>query len=294
MLKRENLWKPILLLFGALGLLLTAASFWDEAISSLLYTGTVNSFGSTVAAVGELPSFTLFAMAGVTWLLRRGRSRRWKEWFALFGGTALILLGVFLSFRELKTDLPRLSYVDCGILTAVLYAAVLPLGVLLTRNASRSDCFRFVLSVLLVCGVSMLAVHVLKYVWARPRPWYLAQESAAQFVPWWQPGIAKYPAGAAFKASRSFPSGHTAAAACSLLWTLFPALHRRFEGRGRVCLFCSVFFTALVALSRLTVGAHFLSDVVLTWLMVSLLYLLSQLLFYRDSTLFVWLYRFLT
>ena len=85
---------------------------------------------------------------------------------------------------------------------------------------------------------------------------------------------------------RSFPSGHVTTAACSLLWLLFPTLHRFFEGKGRLLFLLSVIWTSLVTLSRLTMGAHFLSDTAISWLFVWLLFLAALRLFYRDGWVF--------
>ena len=146
--------------------------------------------------------------------------------------------------------------------------------------------------------ISLLAANLLKYPWARPRMYFLAEEAAAEFVPWYRPGStqrAEFMAqGAAADAFRSFPSGHVTTAAVSLLWLLFPSMHRFFEGKGCLLFGLSVVWTAVVSVSRLTMGAHFLSDAALSWLMVLLLFALFLPLVYGEGPFYRFLKRLLS
>lgn len=292
MLKREQLTGPLWILFGSLMLLLLLGSVWDSQLGTALFGDPNNPICRTISAVGELPAFLLFVAAGVTWLVRRGRRKRWVEWFSLAGGLCFIAGGSVLTFLSFREDLPGASVADCAVFSGIFLAAALAFGLFLTRNASRADCFRLIFTVLFAGAFAMLAVNLIKYPWSRPRVLLLSADEAVAFSPWWQPrGF-----GDGFRSDgyRSFPSGHTAMAACSLLFTLFPALNQRFEGRGRLFLLISCLWTALVALSRMTVGAHFLSDVAISWLFMLLMYRLSVLLFWRDGRIFQKLYNLLT
>ena len=60
---------------------------------------------------------------------------------------------------------------------------------------------------------------------------------------------------------RSFPSGHTGCAACAMLAILLPTVCKRLRGKERLCLIIGAVWTAVVAFSRLMMGAHFLTDV---------------------------------
>jgi len=292
MLKREELTRPLLVLSGILLLLLLVGSVLDYSVSKALYTESSSLFACLFSAFGELPAFLLFIIAGVTWFRRRGRRTRILEWFSVFGSVCLITAGTLLSYLALREDLPGMGAADGVLLSAVLLVLGLAAGLVLTRNASRADCFRLIFTVLFAGVFAMLVVNVVKYPWSRPRMRLLTNDPLISFVPWWKPqGL-----GGSLHSDdyKSFPSGHTAMAACSLLFTLTSALHPRMEGTGRYWFAGSVVWTALVALSRLTMGAHFLSDVAASWLFVFLMYLLSVRIFWRDGPLFRKLYAWVT
>ena len=292
MLKREELTRPLWALTGLIVLLLVLGSLLDYPLSVFLYAEEGTLFGRLFSALGELPAFQLFIIAGVTWFRRRGRSSRCLEWVSVLGSVALVGAGALLSYLALREDLPALGLADGLLLTAVLLAFGMISGLILTRSASRADCFRLIFTVLLAGALSMLVVNVVKYPWSRPRMRILDADPQTVFVPWWQPqGFVGSLSSDEYK---SFPSGHTAMAACSLLLTLTPALHPRLEGTGRYWLLGSAVWTTVVALARMTMGAHFLSDVAASWLFVLLMYLLSVRLFWRDGPVFRRLYDLVT
>lgn len=68
--------------------------------------------------------------------------------------------------------------------------------------------------------------------------------------------------GVASEEFKSFPSGHTANAACAMLLCVLPLLNSHLEGKENLLFFIGVCFTFFVALSRIIMGAHFLTDVV--------------------------------
>ena len=86
------------------------------------------------------------------------------------------------------------------------------------------------------------------------------------FQPWWVIGNAMkeqlLTLGVASEEFKSFPSGHTANTACAMLLCVLPLLNRKLKGKENLLFFIGVCFTFLVALSRIIMGAHFLTDVV--------------------------------
>lgn len=291
MLKREGLIGPVFVLAAVLVLLIMVGTWYDYAVSSFLYPGHPTAFGSFFAAFGELPAYFALHSAGIMLIRHRGKSTRFKDVFFLLGGIALFLLGVLGQFCEFVEDLPETPMLVAILVTLALFAFNYVLTLLFLRNATREDILRYVMAVLFVCAGSMLAVNLLKLPWSRPRMWFLAAEPEANFVPWYRPNAAmkKHFTALGVKADafRSFPSGHTVTAASSILWTLYPTMHRFFEGKGRLLYLFSLLWTLFVTLSRLTMGAHFLSDVAISWLFTLILYIFSVFLFYRDN----WIYR---
>ena len=65
-------------------------------------------------------------------------------------------------------------------------------------------------------------------------------------------------------ACKSFPSGHTCAAGMSYgLIMLADSLGIKSKGKRAALWICPILFTGIVAVSRIVVGAHFFSDVLM-------------------------------
>jgi len=298
MLKREGMAVPLIVLASILLLALGAGTLWDLQIANALYVGKSTPFGDFFAAFGELPAYFLLHSAGIILWVHRGKRTKFQSIFLLLGSLALILLGIFGEFCEYRESMPQTRLADAVIVTVILFAANTAQTLFLLRSVSKDDAVRFVMMVLCVVAVSMLAANLVKIPWARPRIQFLREEPSAAFVPWYRPGDpqkAEFMArGVKADAFRSFPSGHVTTAAASLLYFLLITFHRFFDGKGRLILALSVLWTALVAVSRMTLGAHFLTDVVTSWLFVLILFLLFLPLVYRDSPVYKLLLRLLS
>lgn len=111
------------------------------------------------------------------------------------------------------------------------------------------------LCVLLAVGLVVVFNNILlKQIFGRPRPFLLEYD-------WWTaiftfPYLIPYPSGLAF------PSGHSAGAfAAAMAWLL--GTRKWFNSRAMlVASACSLVFAALMAFSRLYLGVHYLSDIV--------------------------------
>lgn len=106
---------------------------------------------------------------------------------------------------------------------------------------------------------TLVVVHGLKYLVGRARPYDILEFGGnLLFSPAWQ--IAR-----ACHSSCSFPSGESATAMALLAIPLITG------GRYRIPLtIITAVFAVLVSVNRIMMGAHFLSDVVLSWLFVAL------------------------
>jgi membrane-associated phospholipid phosphatase len=106
--------------------------------------------------------------------------------------------------------------------------------------------------------VALGIVFVAKVPWGRPRYWYLIKHPALQFVPWYLPQGKG--TGDAF---RSFPSGHAVNAALVIWLTLLPSFLPKLRSiKWRVLLNVVAWaWLLLICVSRIMMGAHFASDV---------------------------------
>ena len=282
-------------LFALLVLLMILGSFFDFQISSVLYPGKESSFGQFFAAFGELPAFLALICAGVLLFRHRGCLR--KDWNILFllASFGLVLGGIFLSVHEAADNVPAMpTWVP--LLVTVFFAALCAAALLLATSAAPGKTVvRFVLTLIFVCVGTMIVVNVIKVPWGRARMRLIASTgNASYFTPWWKAGSALknqlVAEGVSSDEFRSFPSGHTACAACAMLMALLPTVSKRFRGKEKRLCLCGVLWTAIVAVSRVCMGAHFLTDVTMAWLVTLGLTVLGVYLFYFNKKFFgfVW------
>lgn len=244
-----------LLLITAVGLLLGA--FFDLSLSVRLAEPTA-VLGRILEVVGELPAL-LFAACNAFYLaLYLAREHR-----RLVGGCAVGVLGVLCcGYAARQTVRYLISYgawweklpsVAAILVLTLLFAA----GCLwLVRYLSERHGLwgREIASKALTCLLCALTVLVvilgLKLLWGRVRFRTLLELGTTDsFTPWWRP------MGIRDTSFVSFPSGHTANACVVFLATLYLDRGRR---RVRIGLFLWI---VCVAVSRVFVGAHYLSDI---------------------------------
>lgn len=116
----------------------------------------------------------------------------------------------------------------------------------------------------------------------------VVSDSRAFFMPWWQIGSevksTLLAAGVASEEFKSFPSGHTANAATMLLLGVIPFLNPRYQRYKRWFFIVGFVWAAMVALSRIIMGAHYLTDTVVGFLIgVLCVYMISAAFFARKK-----------
>lgn len=125
------------------------------------------------------------------------------------------------------------------------------------------------LILLLLVIMEILIVNVLKIIWARPRMRSIT--SVEQFKHWYE--INGPMNSEEFK---SFPSGHTANAFTMLAYTLFIPKDRKVLMRNFTMF--AILWGVCTALSRVILGAHFLSDVFVGgYVTILVFYILSSI-----------------
>lgn len=124
----------------------------------------------------------------------------------------------------------------------------------------RRPCLIVILSVAL--GPGVLVNGLLKPYWGRPRPRHTVQFGGTQsFHPWWRPGGPE--------SGKSFPSGHAAMGYALISGATLIACRRVWLRRWAVA--GGLGYGTLMGLTRIVQGGHFLSDVVWSGLLVTLL-----------------------
>ncbi len=268
MMYRQNHREPYvrtwLLAFIFLAVLMAVGSLWDYPISQRLYDKD-SFFGLFFAAFGEYPAALGLCAAGSLFFTAGRKGQGLSGGLLILCGVWLFLLGFVLAVSQPGRYLSGQHLP--ALLTATAACFFFAYGTArLCRDTDRETILRVAAVILTVIVLNYLLVNILKILWGRPRMRLVAADSRVSFAPWWRPGGALRDiltrTGTAADEFKSFPSGHTANASAAMLITLLPVL-RPSLGRRRSLLFAVGFgWTALVALSRIVAGAHYLTDTV--------------------------------
>ena len=230
-------------------------------------------------------------VAGVLLIVHRAKFRPELNIVLLAFGICLTLASMFLAIHEATDNVPALP-MPVALLVTVFIDALTAFALLfLTRECQTKTLLRFICTVLVVCVGIMLLINMIKVPWGRARMRLIySTGNDTYFSNWWQAGTAlkkKLVAdGVSSDEFRSFPSGHTACAACSMLLILLPTLYRRLHDKEKLFMALGGVWTLVVAFSRLRMGMHFLSDVSVSSLLTIALGAVAVWLFYFNKPFF--------
>lgn len=257
-------WLAGLPIIGIVGVLL--GSFLDLPIDIDLYNPQ-SQWGWVMAAYGPLPCFWSLSAAGY-WLLAQTKHQTgWKktgEW--ILGVGLLIFCVIYIT----NSGLNALSLEFIWALLLSLALVLLPGALLyqLVCDSSPGLQKRLFWLIVIVCAGQFIIVQTLKVIWLRPRFLAIMIDPRVPFVPWYAPDRSLVNEFSALYQSnadlfKSFPSGHTASAACMLIWSVLPLYEKELSQKWKRYITYAICFAVpvIVAISRMVLGYHFLSDV---------------------------------
>lgn len=254
----------ILILSGILASLFLVGSFYDLRVSENLLDKQ-SSFGIFFAAFGAWPMVLALTTAGTLLIVFRDQERRRVGVLQAAGGIAILSAATIagLVMPTLYFDLNQ--YVIYLISTILTVAGVWG-AVLLSKGANRRMAIRVAVLLFVVVAAEILIVNILKIGWERPRMRMLVEQPAVVFEPWWNFGNDSkeqlLAAGVESDDFKSFPSGHAANAAVLMLLSVLGSLRKGLAKYVGVLFWVGAFWTGVVVLSRIIVGAHFITDIV--------------------------------
>lgn len=242
--------KEIILFYIASACALIAAAFVDLKLDIWLNMPE-NPVAVWFRNTGEIPSRLICPFAGAA-IFYTGYNKLQKTAGILFalGGSAYLgyYIGKYFFIDEYKMAFSIVWGVGFGI--TVLIAGSF---IKIPERLKKPILITAVLGIA-VMTAQLLAVEGMKAMWGRVRfRDLLAQGSYDEFTPWYCiNGV---------NGNKSFPSGHTAGAGMSFLMMLFPFAFDKFKDKSRLCFAVPFIYTSVVAVTRLIMGAHYLSDV---------------------------------
>ncbi|MEG1520540.1 MAG: phosphatase PAP2 family protein [Clostridia bacterium] len=278
--------RDIIIAAGVLLALMIVGSFFDYQISCALFDMS-NVFGIAFAVFGELPAMIGLTVAGVLLLKFRNKDKKAIMVMQIFFGALLVIYGTA------STLIPQVLNVKWNMAVMIAIAVMLNACAILavckiTQDTDRKTAIRVAISLIISIFAIMIVINIIKVPWARPRMRLIASNQDAIYQPWWVVGSGLketlVAAGAAAEDFKSFPSGHTSNAVNLVLLVLFSKLNVKLENKKSLLFYIGFVWALIVALSRIIMGAHFLTDTVVG-IAIGLLIcvLVSSLVFKKDS-----------
>jgi membrane-associated phospholipid phosphatase len=247
---------------------LGVATFFDLPLAAALYQPE-SGFGSLFAALGMLPQGALiFAGPALVWSVVVTHLNYIKP----LGKVVLLVLplGSFACLYPDRGHFPDFLVVHPWLLALVLAVPAFALAaaaIPAAKKHPREVLLAGLTAVLALCA-GMVVVETTKTVWGRQR-FFTMTDPAVQFTAWFAPrGTAAVTAAAPAlepDSFKSFPSGHAFSALLAVWFALVPECLWGAGARAKTwahrILGAAALFGAAVMLSRLVLGKHFLSDV---------------------------------
>ncbi|WP_418667239.1 phosphatase PAP2 family protein [Allofournierella sp.] len=264
---------------GGFAVLMLLFTFLDLPISKALFDLS-SPFGNLFAGLAELPCTLVGVFSCAALAVTRPRENKALAALNIAG------FGVLMALFALMAGVMPTGYLPLPkafMLTGVVYAAAaILLAVKISKKQAAALRRAAALGLLLVLA-AMIIVNIVKVFWGRPRMRSMTDPDS-QFTLWFIPqGFT------ADDECKSFPSGHSANAACILWITLLPTfLPRLRTNKAHIALYCVAFgWMALSMLSRVIMGAHFATDVTMgAAITVCCFYLLKRVFYSKEAVLF--------
>lgn len=288
----KKAWVQIAACSGAFVVLILIAAFFDLAINKALYNPH-SLYGQYFAKLGELPSYIAAPTVGVILFYQGFGKTKGQTVFYKAVSAALIFVGWFYAISGWYWENFIQEDLAYAIVYQIVFSAIFTLALILAcakvdKKLMRKLLF-FALFLAITAALSNLIVQIMKILWSRQRFRTMTPENPANasliaayasdgdffkgFSPWYKPqALFPHPLRtdayvSAYKAVdhdtfKSFPSGHTVAAAASFGIIMLPEMFKKLAKYKWMFWVFPAVYTVLVAISRIVMGAHYLSDVV--------------------------------
>ena len=299
--------------------LLTIATFYDLDISKQLvrleegqYYST-NLFGSVFASIGSVPTYIFLsaAFAIIYANTRRATNKALKYLGSIAANIASVVAVVYVVFdvagyyvkhfgEDFVLNRMFMKIVFCFVAAAFAELMCWYFARLDDKTVAALLKFSFVVIFAVILSNILINI-VIKNVMCRPRyraMWYLGDYDFSNFHRWYQRSTmpeANDGSGLYFDtvngihvghdAYRSFPSGHTNAAAAVYALLVLPKLLKKYNTTAwkTALVLISVAVTGVVAVSRIVCGAHFMSDVLVGGTIMFLCVMLGSKIFIKSD-----------
>lgn len=242
----------IIFFYGIAIAALIAAAFCDLQLDQTL-NNPEDIFSIWFKNTGEIPSRLICPLGGtILFYTYRSKIEQIAGFIIAMGGSAY--LGYYIGKHFFAEDNRMIFSIIYGIGFGII---CLTIGNFINIPKEYKNTLRiFAIIGIIVMFAQLAVIEGMKYLWGRVRfRDLLSDGSFDAFTPWYHiNGI---------NGNKSFPSGHTAGAGMSYLMMLFPYASKKWNKKSQLCFWIPCVYTSIVAFTRLVMGAHYLSDVVM-------------------------------
>ncbi len=240
--------------------LLVVGAKYDLDLARKLYNPN-SAFGIAFESFSKLPMYLYLPVFGCCMMLTS------RKQMAFFGRGVAIMIGsasveIYTIFRALsereviRSTNPYISGVLGGLAATGLFFLLRKRKPATIRRLQSMCAFN------LVYMIGYLGSHgVLKILCGRDRYEDIVTGGEYAFAAWFKPVF--------FSSGSSFPSGHVGAAMGILVLLLIPFIFKGFEHLKLPLFIGCYLYVAVTALSRMIMGKHFLSDIAMSVLIMT-------------------------
>lgn len=268
-------------LIGIVTVLLVLGSLFDLQIADTVYQPT-NIMARLLESVGIFPPF-VFVGATFAVLLYLVKEEDAKRTLKKVLCVAAIVL-TYLVFGYMASETYVTVLWGRAIFAVVAAGALTPLTLLFFRNKKTTELKRYCIFLIFASIVSVVSsvvtINVVKFLWGRARYREMVASGDAffsGFTQWYHPN------GFTLHGHHSFPSGHTCAAANLLALCALEEVFPEAENRKQTIAFIIGLYIFSMAYSRLVLGAHFLSDVTVGFLIGFVTYAVARYFYFEKN-----------
>ena len=239
----------IILFYSLAVISLIVSAFFDLNIDIAL-NNTSNFVANWFAQTGEMPA-SVFSFIALAFIAKCAYNKYLKA------AGAVLCLGAggyfgkwFASRLFADNDFQTGFGIIFGIGTAAV--AIFVLHFIVIPEKLRKPIVLMSIVGLCALGIQTGLINLMKMLWGRVRFRDLDGQYS-QFTAWYHPNGSN--------GNHSFPSGHTGSAGMSYAIMFLPLISKKCREKRFLCFILAFAFTTTVALTRLIMGAHYLSDV---------------------------------
>ena len=284
----KKIYMKLIITTSILILLIVLGSFYDYQIANKVYLGqnaSNNFYGILFSYIGILPAFGGWSFLGASILpLRKKYNKKASGWLL-----ALSILLFVLSYLHIANTIMMVNEKAFEVHWTIAYSIGMIvtlgcayLGYILAEKSKNENLLNMILFVILISFITFIITMSVKGIMGRPRFRFILEmdvDPTQLFKNWWEMGHelkACIPSNLIGDEFSSFPSGHSSYSMFAIF--IFPLLAEYNENLKKyknTLFILGVVWWVLTAFSRLTVGAHYLTDVCFGGLVTILAYLIS-------------------